>query len=254
MPLDKLLGFTKDVGDLTDKPNGTMSATQVKAQFDAAPNELRLAFNQLIDDLGSVVDGDSGADNIGATGIAGITGNTLQALLESLKTLVDSKTSNNGNHAGTWQNLNPADFDVGQQAVQIESHVNDNVRHITAEERTSWNGNAKKVQPAWIPATLTNGWLNSGGVQSAPAYFKDEMGFVHIKGAIKNGAAGNIFTLPTGYRPLEQLGFGVKAFNGTSLVMNEITITSSGNVNISSTGLGNASLSLDDIRLFRAEQ
>jgi hypothetical protein len=93
MPLDKLLAFTKKVGDLADKPNQTMSAAEVKAQFDAAPDELRLAFNQLIDDLQSVVDGDSGADNIAVTGIAGLTGDSVQELLEALKTLVDTKSN-----------------------------------------------------------------------------------------------------------------------------------------------------------------
>lgn len=89
MPLDKLNAFTKKVQDLADKPNSTMSAAEVKAQFDAAPNELRLAFNQLIDDLGSVVDGDSGADNIGATPI-GTSPATIQGILEWLKTQMDS--------------------------------------------------------------------------------------------------------------------------------------------------------------------
>lgn len=88
--LDKLLSFTKKVQDLADKPNSTMSAAEVKAQFDAAPDELRLAFNQLIDDLQSVVDGDSGADNIGASAITGLTGTTVQSLLESLKGLDDT--------------------------------------------------------------------------------------------------------------------------------------------------------------------
>ncbi len=93
MPLDKLTVFTKKVQDLADKPNGTMTASEVKAQFDAAPNELRLAFNQLIDDLGSVVDGDSGADNVAVTAIAGLAGVSVQSVLEALKVLVDSKSS-----------------------------------------------------------------------------------------------------------------------------------------------------------------
>lgn len=93
MPLDKLNAFTKKVQDLADKPNSTMTAAEVKAQFDAAPNELRLAFNQLIDDLQSVVDGDSGADNVKVTAIAGLTGTTVQTLLEALKALVDTKSN-----------------------------------------------------------------------------------------------------------------------------------------------------------------
>jgi hypothetical protein len=93
MSLEKLLAFTSKVGDLADKPNATMTAAQVKAQFDAAPEELRVAFNQLIDDLQSVVDGESGADNIGVTPITGLTGITVQELLEALKILVDEKSN-----------------------------------------------------------------------------------------------------------------------------------------------------------------
>lgn len=88
--LNKLLSFTKKVQDLADKPNTTMTAAEVKAQFDAAPDELRLTFNQLIDDLQSFVDGDSGADNIGVSAIAGLTGGTVQSLLEELKGLDDT--------------------------------------------------------------------------------------------------------------------------------------------------------------------
>lgn len=91
--LDKLLSFTKKVQDLADKPNSTMTASEVKAQFDAAPDEVRQYLNLLIDDLQSVVDGDSGADNIGATAITGLTGTTVQSLLEALKTLVDKKSN-----------------------------------------------------------------------------------------------------------------------------------------------------------------
>jgi hypothetical protein len=85
VPLNKLLSFTKKVSDLADKPNATMSAAQVKAQFDAAPDELRLSFNALIDSLANVTAGDSGAKSIGVTGITGLTGADVQTLLESLK-------------------------------------------------------------------------------------------------------------------------------------------------------------------------
>ncbi|AYC29642.1 hypothetical protein [Paenisporosarcina cavernae] len=90
MPLQKLNAFTKKVQDLADKPNATMTAAEVKAQFDAAPDEVRVYLNQLIDALKSTAEGDSGADNISVTAIADIAGTTVQELLESLKALDDS--------------------------------------------------------------------------------------------------------------------------------------------------------------------
>jgi hypothetical protein len=89
MPLQKLTAFTKKVADLADKPNATMTAAEVKAQFDAAPDEVRQYLNQLIDALQSTTDGDSGADNIKVTPIS-TSPDTLQGVLEWLKTQIDN--------------------------------------------------------------------------------------------------------------------------------------------------------------------
>jgi len=69
MPFEKLNEFTKKVSDLSDTPNETMTTAQVKAQFDAAPDEVRVYLNKLIDKLESTATGDSGADNIKLTPI-----------------------------------------------------------------------------------------------------------------------------------------------------------------------------------------
>jgi hypothetical protein len=91
----KLLAFTKKVSDFADHVTG--NASDNKAQFDAAPEELREYFNNLIDALKSTTSGDSGAKNIGATSIADLTGNDVQTILESLKTYSDGKfVKNNG--------------------------------------------------------------------------------------------------------------------------------------------------------------
>lgn len=90
MPLTKLNTFTKKVADLADKPNATMTAAQVKAQFDAAPDEVRQSLNAVIDQLQSIVDGDSGADNIKLTAIPDLTGSSVQSALESLRNSLKS--------------------------------------------------------------------------------------------------------------------------------------------------------------------
>lgn len=88
MPFEKLTNFTAKVADLPDRP--TLATAELKAQFDAAPDEVRVYLNQLIDALKATTTGDSGAKNIGATSISGLSGNDVQTLLEALKTSVDN--------------------------------------------------------------------------------------------------------------------------------------------------------------------
>ena len=65
------------------------------------------------------------------------------------------------------------------------------------------------VVTAWTAPTLLNGWLNYGGVFDNAAYRKvgDE---VECRGLVKSGtvatdATGNVFVLPAGFRPTNQL-------------------------------------------------
>ena len=58
-------------------------------------------------------------------------------------------------------------------------------------------GSGVGIAPAWIGA-----WGPVGGGTPAPAFFKDTLGFVHLRGRVTGGANGtNVFTLPVGYRP-----------------------------------------------------
>lgn len=56
-------------------------------------------------------------------------------------------------------------------------------------------------------STFNNGWTNFGGGWAPAAYAKDALGFVHVRGLIKDGAAGQIFLLPAGFRPPVDLLF-----------------------------------------------
>ncbi len=54
----------------------------------------------------------------------------------------------------------------------------------------------------WIAPSFTNSWVNYGAGYNDCGYRKDEMGWVHLRGLVKNGTDGaSIFTLPAGYRP-----------------------------------------------------
>mgnify|MGYP001155647471 CR=1 FL=1 len=89
MPLQTLDGYSKLIANLEDQP--TMAASELKAYWDSSPEEIREAFNKAITVLRSTTDGDSGADNIGATQIKDVDGKTVQTILESLKVIIDCK-------------------------------------------------------------------------------------------------------------------------------------------------------------------
>lgn len=141
--------------------NSILNPDEVWAMLDLPPEEVRQALNSLIealnsaedgssgaDNLGmtpipaisaslnttqaiveafitrlqSVVDGASGADFIGATAISGLTGSTVQALMESLKNYIDTKdtaqTTALNNHKGSTDHdsryYTETELDAGQ--------------------------------------------------------------------------------------------------------------------------------------------
>lgn len=85
---------------------------------------------------------------------------------------------------------------------------------------------AAKTQPAFTNATpLTNSWVAGS---SAPGYFKDEFGIVHLRGAIKSGTTSvAAFTLPSGHRPAVTCVFPV--IDGANLVA-QCSVDTAGNV------------------------
>lgn len=58
-------------------------------------------------------------------------------------------------------------------------------------------------QDSWTAMTLSNSWVDFGAGYQGAEYMKDRMGFVHLRGLVKNGSSGGaaITTLPSGYRP-----------------------------------------------------
>jgi hypothetical protein len=61
-------------------------------------------------------------------------------------------------------------------------------------------------------SSFSNSWVNYGGVTDDAGYMKDPMGFVHLRGCIKDGTVGSTaFTLPSGYRPTATKYFSIFA-------------------------------------------
>lgn len=99
MALSKIDVFPVDLRTEPDNLNSVYTADQVKDLFMKDHEHVKAFLDLLIDKFNSVEDGSSGADNIGATEILGLSGLTVQAILESLKSYVDT------NDAEMQQNL-----------------------------------------------------------------------------------------------------------------------------------------------------
>lgn len=61
-------------------------------------------------------------------------------------------------------------------------------------------GITKLEQENWKQPTLKNNWRVFDASTSV-GYFKDSLGIVHLRGAVKSGGQGELFTLDLGYRP-----------------------------------------------------
>lgn len=48
---------------------------------------------------------------------------------------------------------------------------------------------------------LSTGWVPFGAPYSAPQYYKDHAGVVHLRGVIKNGDVGPVFQFDSGFIP-----------------------------------------------------
>ncbi|OME00001.1 hypothetical protein BSK60_33640, partial [Paenibacillus odorifer] len=106
---------------------------------------------------------------------------------------------------------------------------------------------AEKDVPAQITPTLLNGWETYSS-SNAPYYYKDTLGFVHIRGMVKSGVNGSpILTLPPGYRPSATAGIESISVsnNGSGILIGNVEVDYKGRVTPYSGGT--TWLSLDNI-------
>lgn len=83
----------------------------------------------------------------------------------------------------------------------------------------------KVDESVWIHPTLQNSWVWYGSSYERPAFFKDAMGFVHLRGLLKNGTLNTaMFTLPVGYRPARRV-VAPGVCNSSHFVRIDITTT-----------------------------
>lgn len=79
-------------------------------------------------------------------------------------------------------------------------------------------GNGDKLD-AWRAPTLQNSWVN-WGLEHAPAgYMMNDSNLVVLRGLIKSGTAGTVFTLPAGFRPAHTHIFMCIGNGGTDTIV-----------------------------------
>lgn len=125
---------------------------------------------------------------------------------------------------------------------------------VTSGNFISVATNSATVPPAitWTGVTFLNAWVNYGAPFDGVGYYKDAMGWVHLRGAAKSGTTATVaFTLPVGYRPVSQRNFASGASGGAQIAI----IAANGDVTPNdSTGTAVTTHCEFDNILFQAEQ
>lgn len=97
--------------------------------------------------------------------------------------------------------------------------------------------NALSVVPVWTVPTLLNGWVAYGSGWRGPGFYKDAMGWVHLRGLVKSGAVNTImFNLPDGYRINSSEMFSCVASGGAGTARVDVMGDGTGAVKCTSLG------------------
>jgi len=107
---------------------------------------------------------------------------------------------------------------------------------ITAAGDLTVLGTANSIaQPAWTAVTFATNWEDySTSTYEECSYFKDSMGFVHLRGLAQcaNGTTPGttIFTLPAGYRPSRQGIYNVRSYDAGGTHSCRLNVNADGTV------------------------
>ena len=86
-----------------------------------------------------------------------------------------------------------------------------------------------ETTPKWVAVTHENSWVDYGSGYQGAEYWKDNNGFVHVRGFVKTGTPpSTVFTLPTGFRPKNKEVFAVIAY-GT---VGQVDVDTDGTVDV----------------------
>lgn len=139
MAFKKMGAFSFNHADQSDELN--VPADIAKSNFDSRANELKDALNITIDLLNSTADGNSGADNVGATAISGVTGTSVQAQMESMKGLVDGKAASGHNHDSSYAPTNLAG--EGRTTETVKGNADAIAAHLAEDASLTTKGHVQ---------------------------------------------------------------------------------------------------------------
>ncbi len=73
--------------------------------------------------------------------------------------------------------------------------------------------------------SMVNGWVVYGSGYPYPAYMKDPLGKVRIRGVMKSGVNGTVWTLPVGCRPGVETPFNINCGTGSQVGWGKVSTT-----------------------------
>lgn len=149
MAFDKLT-YTKDWTESNPEspayfPTVEYNEEQVREDLQILPDEAKDALNAVVDKLNSIVDGNSGADNIGATHLPGSSANTVQGILEEIGTAESANTVARHTHTNKalLDTYNQTNANISDAVSKKHNHSNKTLLdNITSDKVDNWEANA----------------------------------------------------------------------------------------------------------------
>lgn len=122
------------------------------------------------------------------------------------------------------------------ELLALKTNDTDSNRTTNAKDTTGAineiNGNkVSKTIQSFTP-TLINSWVENSATYQPPIYYKDDMGIVHLEGAVTGGSASYVFVLPVGFRPTKHTLCSVTGTLNSKIVPLTLIAESTGNVGL----------------------
>jgi hypothetical protein len=249
---NKIRAFVYKNGTVTYLDSGTVNLlayNHISAGYDSASDKMYLVVNGVATQSGSAIGGAWGAGGSKKTAFfgVGVVARFSDALLKTtamLDTTIAASIAKAQAHYASGQPWSYAAIDSRKDLLLIPA-TGGRVRIFGDYVDVAWRAVGAAGQPAF-----EHSWVNYGSTYASVSFRKDALGYVHLHGAAKSGTAGaSVFTLPAGYRPLQDLVIPCALAAGTA---SYVIITSAGVVQ-GLAGAGNAGTWFDAVS-FLAEQ